>query len=107
MNSLFWIPFTTGVLHTLALKDKKDKQWGTTLSILGTTSMYTTLTSIRNEYFLKPEHQKMIPSKLSAPAFVGTSLFFSRIHSGEFFCLGHLVSKKAYPVFEDEYSSRS
>lgn len=106
MNNLFWIPFTTGVLHTLALKDKKEKQWGTTVSILGTTSVYSTMASIREEYFLRSEHQKLIPTKVSVPAYVGIALFSSVLHSGAFFCLGHLVSKKAYPVFEDEYSSR-
>jgi hypothetical protein len=100
MSTFFWIPFATGSFHTLAIVSKKEKQWGTTVSILGTTSMYTTLTSIRDEYFLKPEHQKMIPSKLSVPAFIGTSLFFSLIHSGAFFCMGHLLTKKAYPLVQ-------
>jgi hypothetical protein len=101
MKNLFWIPFTTGVFHTLAVKDKKERQWGTTLSILGTTTAYSVLAGIREEYFLKPEFQKVIPSKLSVPAFVTMSLFFSGVHSGAFFCLGHLLSKKAYPAFED------
>ena len=102
MKPLFLIPFATGVFHTLAIKDKKEKQWGTTMSILGTCSTYLTLAGLREEYFQKPEFQKMIPSKVSAPVFIGTSFFASAIHTGTFFCLGHLLTKKAYPQFVDE-----
>lgn len=99
---LFTIPFATGVFHALNIKHKKEKQWGLTNSILGTTALYQVLTACRDEYFLKPEHQKMIPSKVSAPVFLATSFAAAVIHSGTFFCLGHLLTKKAYPVFQDE-----
>jgi hypothetical protein len=102
MTALFWIPFATGVLHQMGIQQKKEKQWSTTISILGTTSVYTTLTSIRNEYFLKPEFQKTIPSKVSVPAFLAMSFTISAIHHGAFFCIGHLLTKKAYPAFEDK-----
>lgn len=102
MSTLFWIPFATGVFHQMGIQQKKEKQWSTTISILGTTSVYSVLGGIREEYILKPEFQKTIPSKLSVPAFVAMSFGFSAIHHGAFFCIGHLLTKKAYPVFEDK-----
>jgi hypothetical protein len=101
MKPIFWIPFTTGIFHSLAIHQKKDKQWGTTLSILGTTSLYQAIISIREDVFVKPEFQKIIPSKLSAPGLVATSIIVSGIYTGSFFCLGHLVTKKAYPVLQN------
>ena len=102
MKPLFVIPFATGIFHSIAIKNKKEKQWDTTMAILGTISMYSTLKSVREEYFLKPEHQKIVPSKVSVPTFLVTSFFVASVHSGAFFCLGHLLTKKAYPVFADE-----
>ena len=101
MTTLFWIPFATGVFHSISKEQEKEKQWATTLSILGTTSLYSTLLSIREEYFLKPEHQKMIPSKLRLPGYIASSLFVSTVHTGAYFCLGHLLTKKAYPVLKE------
>lgn len=100
MSKLFWIPFSTGIFHSLAIKNKQEKQWPTTLSILGTSSLYLTSTSYYNEYLLKPEHQKMIPSKLTVPGFLASSFLAASLHTGAFFCLGHLLAKKAYPVFQ-------
>ena len=99
---LFSVPFATGIFHTLAIKNKKEKKWGITNSILGLNSFYFVLKSIREEYSMKPEHQKLIPSKLPVPLFIGLSFLGGVIHSGTFFCMGHLVAKKAYPVFQDE-----
>lgn len=102
MSTLFWIPFTTGIFHQIGIQQKKEKQWSTVYSILGTTSVYSVLAGIREEYFLKPEFQKVIPSKLSVPAFFTISVLGATIHHGAFFCLGHLLTKKAYPVFQEE-----
>lgn len=102
MKSLFIIPFTTGIFHSIAIKEKKQKQWGTTLSILGTTSLYLAAAAIREEFLLKPEHQKMFPTTLSPPRYITGSIFVASIHTGAYFCLGHLLTKKAYPVFQDE-----
>lgn len=99
---LFWIPFTTGVFHTLATKEKKNPQWAITNSILGITSYFSMLASAREEYFLKPEHKKLISSKSPVPIFLASSFVVSAMHAGTFFCLGHLVSKKAYPVFQSD-----
>lgn len=99
---LFTIPFATGVFHALNTKNKKEKQWGLTNSIVGTTAAYSTLAAIREEYFLKPEHQKMIQSKLSPPAYIMSTFLVACVHSGAYFCLGNLLTKKAYPVFQDE-----
>jgi hypothetical protein len=102
MATLFWIPFATGVFHQIGIQQKKEKQWSTTVSILGTMSVYSVLAGVREEYFLKPEFQKVIPSKLSVPGFLVTSFLAAGIHTGAFFCVGHLLTKKAYPVLQDE-----
>lgn len=102
MKPLFLIPFATGVFHSIAIKEKKEKQWGTTLSILGTSSAYLAASAFRDEYVIKPEHKTVIPTRLSVPGFLAFSLFASCLHTGAFFCMGHLLTKKAYPVFMDE-----
>jgi hypothetical protein len=106
MNKLFWIPFATGVFHGVSREQNKPPQWGITNSLLATSALYHTGHRLNEEWNLKPEVSKYNSHSLSrSTVFFGT-ITGAFIMTGSIFCLGHLLTKKAYPVFEDEYSSR-
>lgn len=97
---LFWIPWLTGVLHSFQKQEKKNPQTSITLSILTTTSVFSVLRSYGNEFWYKPEHQKMLPTTLTRPGFILASLTGSVVMQGSVFCLGHLMAKQAAPLLE-------
>jgi hypothetical protein len=101
MNKLFWIPFSTGVFHGVSREQNKPPQWGITNSLLATTAVYNTGFRLNEEWNLKPGVSKYKPANLTSGGFLFGTLISSFVITGSIFCLGHLLTKKAYPVLKD------
>jgi hypothetical protein len=101
MSKLFWIPFATGVFHGVSKEQNKAPQWGITNSILATNALYHAGFRFNEEWNLKPEHTKYKPSSLSPGATFFGTIGAAFVMTGSLFCLGHLLTKKAYPVLKD------
>ena len=67
-------------------------EYGLPLSILSTTTFLTVLKTLPQEVPVTVSDVKKLP---------GTTVA-SMIFQGGFFCLGHLFTKMAYPVFKEE-----
>ena len=102
MSKLFWIPFATGVFHGIAQGQKKEPEWGITNSILGINALYQAGFRFNEEWNLKPEHTKYKPHTLAPHSFFFGTIGSAFIVTGSIFCIGHLLTKKAYPLFKDD-----
>jgi hypothetical protein len=92
MSVLFWAPFGVGTVYSLRKELKKPVAWGLPVSALTTTTVLHTLTFYKNIETIPVGHMKSIPKTFAAAAIV----------QGSIFCLGHLITKMAYPVFQDD-----
>lgn len=71
---------------------KKPIPWGLPISFLATTSTIGVFRSLHEDMPLTAVSVRKMPGM-----FLG-----SVIANGAFFCLGHLFTKMAYPVFSDD-----
>ena len=101
MSKLFWIPFATGIFHGVAKEQNKPPQWGITSSILVTNALYSTAIRLVEEYTIKPDVSKYVANPMKPYVFLSGTFGASLVFAGSFFCVGHLVTKKAYPVLKD------
>jgi hypothetical protein len=93
MSLLFALPFSTGSVYSMRKEMKKPLTWGLPTSFLATTSVLGMFRLLAQE-----EMPLTVPSVKKIPGmFLG-----SVIANGTFFCLGHLFTKMAYPVFKEE-----
>jgi hypothetical protein len=92
MSILFWVPFGVGTVYSLRKELNKPTPWGLPVSALTTATVIHTLTFYKNIETIPVGHMKSIPKTFVAAA----------ILQGSFFCLGHLFTKMAYPVFKEE-----
>jgi hypothetical protein len=90
MSLLFFLPFGVGSLYSIRKEMKQPLGWGLPASFLTTTSTIGMFKSLHEEIPMTSTSVKKIPGM-----FLG-----SVIVNGAFFCLGHLFTKMAYPVFQ-------
>ena len=92
MSLLFWLPFVTGSISTVRKEMNKPISYGVPLSILSTTTVLSVLKAFPKEVTVS-DIRKLPGTTVAAMIF-----------QGGFFCVGHLLTKMAYPVFQDEES---
>lgn len=93
MSRIFLLAFGAGSVYSLRKESKKPLGWGLPTAFMGTVSVLNTFRVIGNkEGIVHPHDIKQIPK-----IFIG-----SVIGTGTIFCLGHLFTKMAYPVFSYE-----
>lgn len=98
MSVLFWLPFGAGSIYSLRKELKNPLPWGLPTAFMGTVSAISTIRLLADkEGIIHPQDIRNFPKTFVA-ATVGT---------GTLFCLGHLFTKMAYPVFQDDTPMRS
>ena len=92
MSLLFFLPFGVGSVYSIRKEMKKPLPWGLPISFLTTTSTIGVFHSLHEELPLTSVSVRKMPA-----IFLGNA-----VANGAFFCLGHLFTKMAYPVFIHE-----
>jgi hypothetical protein len=93
MSRIFWLSFGMGSIYSLRKEQKKPLSWGLPTAFMGTVAVLATFKLLGDEKgIVHPQDLRNLPK-----TFVGAS-----IGTGTMFCLGHLLTKMAYPVFHDE-----
>ncbi len=103
MSKFFWIPFATGIFHSVSREQNKSPQWGITNSILTTNALFHAGFRFNEEWNLKQDLMKF-NSQSSSPRFFFGTIGAAFVVTGANFCLGHLLTKKAYPVLKDKFN---
>lgn len=90
MKPLFFVPFATGSIYSFRKERKLPPSWGYPASILTTTSVLALFQHLASEPYFDGKSVKKMP---------GTFAGIYIVH-GAFFCLGHLMTKMAYPLLQ-------
>jgi hypothetical protein len=90
MSLLFWVPFGVGSVSSLRKEMNKPVGYGLPLSILSTTTLLSVVKALPKEVTVSDI--KKLPGMTVA----------GMMFQGGFFCVGHLLTKMAYPVFHDD-----
>jgi hypothetical protein len=92
MSLLFLLPFGTGSIYSLRKERNKPVGWHLPASILTTTTFLHSFKAIPRENEFTVKYLKQMPGNIVAATII----------QGSFFCLGHLFTKMAYPIIQDE-----
>ena len=93
MSLVFWLSFGAGSVYSLRKELNKPLGFGLPLAYMTSVIFLGALRSLGDkEGIVHPEELRRFPKTLGA----------SGIATGTFFCLGHLITKMAYPVFTDD-----
>ena len=86
------MPFGVGSVYSIRKEMKMPLGWQLPVAFLTTTSILHTIKVAAKETEFSVKEVKQMPRNFVA----------ATIAQGAVFCLGHLFTKMAYPVFQDE-----
>ena len=93
MSLVFWLSFGAGSVYSLRKELNKPLGFGLPTAYMTSVTLLSSLRALGDkEGIIHPEELRRFPKTLVA----------SVIATGTFFCLGHLFTKMAYPVFTDD-----
>ena len=92
MSLLLLFPFGVGSVYSIRKEMKNPTGWVLPTSFLTTTSILQAFKVAAKENDFSVKELKQMPRNFVAAA----------IFQGSIFCLGHLFTKMAYPVFQEK-----